>query len=256
MRRTAVLIFLGVALVLAACQSLKPDPTVLSASQMVFDQLRTGQVPAILAQLPPEANTPAMATTLAKLRTMLPPDPPRSSKLINTSYADMIRGGRSQVLVRQYDYADRTALFETRFQQAPGTQGWKLWGFHLQVASHRQLAVNDFSFYGKTPAELIFFALAVTSPLLMIIALIKVIRTKGLTRKWLWGIVCFLGLFTFQMNWASGALFVQWLSFQIIGFGVSSGLSRFDPWFIKATMPLGALLVLSGLIARPPKPGA
>jgi hypothetical protein len=251
MRRTAVFILFGLALALAACQGLKPDPAALSASQTVFDELRTGQVPAILAQLPPQANTPAMAASLAKLHTMLPPDPPRSSKLVNASTVDAAGAGRSQVLVREYDYADRAALFETRFQAAPGSHDWKLRAFHLQVATHKQLAVNTFSFDGKTPAELIFFALAITSPLLMVIALVKVIRTKGLTRKWLWGIVCFLGLFTFQINWATGALLVQWTTFQIFGFGLISSPSQFDPWFIRATLPAGALLILAGLIARP-----
>ena len=63
----------------------------------------------------------------------------------------------------------------------------------------------------------------------------------------------FVGLFSFQMNWASGAMLIQWMALQIIGFWMAKGPSRFDPLFINATVPIGALLILAGLAARKPK---
>lgn len=95
-----------------------------------------------------------------------------------------------------------------------------------------------------------FFALAVTSPILMVAALVKVLRTPGLTYKWLWAAFAFVGLFSFKMNWATGVMLVQWMSLQILGFWLAKGPSRFDPWMISATVPIGALLILSGLVAR------
>ena len=89
---------------------------------------------------------------------------------------------------------------------------------------------------------------------LMLAAVIKVLRTPGLTYRWLWVAFALVGLFSFQMNWATGVMLVQWMALQIVGFWLSSGPSQFDPWMISATVPIGALLILSGLVARKPAP--
>jgi hypothetical protein len=257
MKRTGFLIILGVvALAFAACQTLKPDPAALSASRALYDQLRTGQTQAILAQLPARVNTPATQATLVKLGTLIPAASPTSVKVVGQSFIDGAAKGRSESLSLEYDYPDRTALFRTQFFQPPGAPRWQLTDFNLQVATHQQLAVNSFSFARKPVGQLAFFALAITSPLLMVAALVKVLLTRGLRYKWLWAVVSFVGLFTFVMDWSRGDVLVQWLSLQILGFGMTSGLSRFDPWLIKATVPIGALLILAGLVARGPRKDA
>src|SRR5690349_5071641 len=184
MHRTAVLIFL--ALILAACQApAKPDAAAVSANRAVFDQIRTGQDQAVLAQLPPGTKKDEMAATLARLKAVIPATPPTSATPVAATLATR-PGGRVEGLVVEYDFPDRTIRFETTLAEPKGTQGWKLASFSLLEASHRELAANSLSLDRRAPAQLAFFALAITSPLLMLAAFVKVLRTPGLANKWLW----------------------------------------------------------------------
>jgi hypothetical protein len=252
MRRTAVLIFF--ALALAACQaSLKPDAGALSLNRTVFDQVRAGQDQAVLSQLPAEAGKDQMAAMIARAKSVIPSVAPRSA----TPVAETIAtgpGGREDLIQVDYDFSDRTVRFATRLIQPKGTQGWRLHSFSLLEATHQELAANGLSFDRRAPAQLGFFALAITSPILMLAALFKVLRTPGLTYRWLWAGFAFVGLFSFKINWATGTALVQWLDLQIVGFWMVKGTSpNFDPWIISATVPIGALLILAGLAARGPK---
>jgi hypothetical protein len=251
MRRTAVLIFL--AFILAACQAaVKPDAAAVSANRALFDQIRTGQAEAVLGQLPAGAKKDEMAAMLGRLKTVIPSTPPLSVTPVAANLATA-PGGRIEALVVEYDFPERTIRFATTLAEPKGTQGWKLASFSLLDASHKELAPNTLSLDGRSPAQLVFFALAITSPLLMLAAFIKVLRTPGLANKWLWAAFAFVGLFSFQMNWASGAMLIQWMALQIVGFWMVHGISKFDPWMISATVPIGALLILGGLVARRPK---
>lgn len=250
MRRWGVLCV--VALALAACQAaVKPDPAALAQNKALFEQVRTGQSDAVLAQLP-VGNRPAMAATLDQMKAIVPSAPPQSIKPVAASEAST-PGGRAEVLAVEYDFADRTIRFTTRLVEPKGTQGWRLLSFSVLEASHKELSVNGLSPELRPPAQLAFLALAIASPILMLAALVKVLRTPGLQNRWLWAAFAFVGLFSFQMNWASGAMLIQWMALQIIGFWMAKGPSAFDPLFINATVPIGALLILAGLAARKPK---
>jgi len=251
MRRTAVLIFM--ALVLAACQqAIKPDAAALAANKAAFDQIRMGQDQAVLGQLQPGPKRDEMAAMLVRLKSVIPPSAPLSATPVATSIANPA-AGKVEALAVEYDFPDRAIRFATTLTQAKGTTGWKLHSFSVLEASKKELAVNTLSLDRRAPGQLAFFALAVTSPILMLAALIKVLRTPGLQNRWLWAAFALVGLFSFQMNWATGTMLVQWMALQIVGFWMVHGASQFEPWMISATVPIGALLILGGLVARKPK---
>jgi len=87
----------------------------------------------------------------------------------------------------------------------------------------------------------------------MLAALVKVIRTRDLKRKWLWWIASFFGVTTLQMNWATGHLATNVLTVQLIGAGMVKGPSQFSPWLLTVTLPIGALLILTRVWANPEK---
>lgn len=251
MRRTAVLIFLT--LVLAACQqAVKPDDSAVAANKAIFDQIRTGQEQAVLSQLPSGDKRDQMAAMLTRLKAVIPPSAPKSATPVAASIANT-NAGKVEALVVEYDFSDRTVRFATTLAQPKGAKAWQLHSFSVLEASHNELAPNTLSLSRRSPGQLAYFALAFTSPLLMLAAFIKVLRTPGLQNRWLWAAFALVGLFSFQMNWASGAMLVQWMALQIVGFWLTKGPSQFDPWMISATVPIGALLILGGLVARRPK---
>jgi hypothetical protein len=250
MRRIAVLITLAMAL--AAGQAAKADPAGIAANRTLYDQIHDGKVADVLAQMPPNANTPATVAAVTRLGSLIPPGAPRSSTVVANPSAETV-AGHAQAVVAEYDYADRTTRFETAFQQPKGKTGLSLRSFRMQVATHKELQPNALSVANKSLPQLVYLALAVASPLLMIAALIKVLRTRGLANKGLWAAFSLVGLFGFEMNWANGSVLVDWMSLRIIGFWMASSPSAFDPWIISATVPIGAMLILAGLVAKPAK---
>lgn len=142
-------------------------------------------------------------------------------------------------------------MVDVRLHRPANRPAWQVQGFHVQAATTAQLAPLKFTLSGKSALQYFFLAFVVASPLLMVAALIKVIRSQGLRRKWLWGILAFGGLAIFQMNWATGQVTYQLISLQLIGAGAVRGLSSFSPWILSATIPVGAVLILTGIWANP-----
>ncbi|THD54180.1 hypothetical protein [Phenylobacterium sp.] len=250
----ALIILLALAAV--ACQSVKADPDAVSLTRTIYDELRLGQEATLAAHASAAMQRPQAAAQFAKLRGVLPPGEPRSMKVVGQAVRDIPGKGRIEALSLEYDYGAAKTLFQTRLFRAQGAQDWRVVAFNLRVASAKELAVNRLSPVGKSPLQYIYLALALSSPLMMLAALVKVLRTPGLTYKWAWAPLCFVGLIGFQQNWATGQTLVVWNSVQVFGPWLSNTGSAFDPWFITATVPLIALLVLGGVLANPPRAGA
>jgi hypothetical protein len=235
----------------AACQLPKLDARTDAEVRRVFDDLRHGDQAALNARLAPALRTPDAQAQIAAVRGYIPKGEPRSRKVVAWNVSSFSGQGKVVAERDEYDYGDRVTLVDTRLRQPQGASAFVVEGFHVQTATTKELAVNSFSLAGKTLAEYAFLAATVLSPALMVWALVKVIRRRGLRRKWLWGVLAFAGLFTFRMNWATGQVAANFLSVQLIGAGIASGLSRFDAWVLTVTAPIGALLILSGVWANP-----
>jgi uncharacterized membrane protein len=136
-------------------------------------------------------------------------------------------------------------------QQAPDEMQWRIAGFHVQAASKADIASHKFGAAGKSVGHYLFLAMAVLSPLAMVAALVKVIRTDGLRRKWLWGILAFLGLLSLQMNWTTGEVTVHYLTVQLLGAGILKAASPLAPWTLIFSVPVGAALILAGVWTNP-----
>jgi len=239
------------ALLVAGCQIPQPDPKAQAVEREAYRAIQAGDDAALQQIAGGELKTPEAAVAMRQVQAMMPKGKSSSSKLIGWNLHTQIGSGSTAMLHSEHDYGDRVVLAQTLLVKNAEADPWLVQGFHVRVATTAELARNGFSLLGKKPQQYIFLLAAVISPILMIAALVKVVRRKGLKRKWLWGILALLGLFKLQMNWSDGALNVQWLTVQLIGFGVQSGLSRFDPWFVSMTLPIGAVLILLGVWAKP-----
>ena len=235
---------------LASCNPLVRDPQVDREAQSVFDQLRHHRDAQLIARLDPAIRGTAPAQ-LPAIHSYVPPGEPRGRKAIGTNTLKVAGKGETVSTTDEYDYGDRTVAVEVRLYRPAGQQGWQVQGFHVQAATAAQLAPNRFSLSGKSAIQYLFLALTIVSPLVMVAALVKVIRTPGLKRKWLWGILAFAGLVALRMNWTTGELTYQLITVQFIGAGAMRGLSAFSQWVLSATIPVGAILILAGIWANP-----
>jgi hypothetical protein len=242
---------LAAALVLAGCNPLARDPGVDAEVRSVFDQLRRHQTAELTARLNPSLRTPATAAQIAAVEGFLPKGEPRGRKAIGTNAVTFAGKGQQVSITDEYDYGDRRALVDTTISRAAGQTAWVVEGFNVRVATNAELARNRLLQPGKSAMQYLFFAMVIVSPLVMIAALVKVIRTPGLKRKWLWGIAAFLGLVPFHMDWTTGRFDYELVAVQLVGAGAVKGLSAFSPWVLSFCIPVGAILILTGVWANP-----
>lgn len=249
----SMLIACAAALFVAGCKLPEPDEKLASVERATYRALRSGDDKALYAVSDQRLRTAEASAELAKIRSYLPPGAPKTSKLVAWNITYPAGGVATANMASDHDYGDRVVLARTSLYRSGEAGEWIVNGFHVQVAKDAELAVNDFGFAGKHPGQYLFLVAAAASPLAMVLALVKVVRTPGLRRKWLWGIAAFFGVAKLQMNWATGAISFNVLTVQLIGAGASTGFSRFDPWFIGMTLPIGAVLILAGVWANPAK---
>lgn len=140
MRRIGVLIVLVLTMAAghAAAARATPDPAAVATNRAIFDQIRTGQDEAVLAQLPPEANKQEMAQMLVRLKSVIPAGAPVKVLPVSASRVSSAKGS-TQTLLVEYDFADRTVRFATTMAQAKDAPGFKLLSFSLLEATHKEL---------------------------------------------------------------------------------------------------------------------
>ncbi|MGE0740703.1 MAG: hypothetical protein AB7O98_05110 [Hyphomonadaceae bacterium] len=111
-------------------------------------------------------------------------------------------------------------------------------------------AAQAFELRGQSLRHYAFLAVAILSPLLMLMALAGVLFTKGFKRKWLWGVIALAGIGKFSLVWPTAEIVTQLISINFIGFGIMRGVDPLAPWVVSFTPPLGAVIALSLLWPR------
>jgi hypothetical protein len=118
--------------------------------------------------------------------------------------------------------------------------------FRGDTYSRSQAAINAFSFAGKTPVHYFVLLLAIAS---MVTCFAHAIAAAlmPMPRRWLWALlslVCGSGL---VLNWTTGQ--VQFALLTLNFFGAGFQRSGDSPWFVLASVPLGAMLTAARLQA-------
>ena len=253
-RRTADWLITAFILIpLFACSVLTRDPQADSQAHSFFAELSRHETDAFTNRLDPILHNPNSAAQLADLERLIPASEPRTRIKVTTVITVSSKSGTVVLTTDEYDYSDRAALVQTRLFKQPGTQEWLVQGFQVQVATFEQLKTNNFVLAGKPATQYLFLLIFAASPVLIIAALITVLRTSGLRRKWLWCIAAFLGVSSIRMNWTTGVTGLDPISVHLLGASFTRGLSSFSPWILTASVPIGALLILAGIWANPQK---
>ncbi|KRA66368.1 hypothetical protein ASD79_03585 [Caulobacter sp. Root655] len=250
LRMARVLMGCALAVALTSCKAPALDPETDAVARAAYTELRTNSS-AFQARLSSDLRTPQGAADIAKIKTYIPPGEPSLGKAVGWNYVTMLGQGKTAFLSHEYDYPGKVVLSQISLKRPEGAKTWTLIGLNVRVATSQELETLKFSLVGKSPAQYAFLAAMVASLALMLAALVKVIRTKGLKRKWLWVIASLFGVGSVQMNWFNGVFAWQLVNVSLIGAGAAKGFSRFDPWTLSFILPLGAILILTGVWARP-----
>jgi hypothetical protein len=238
------------AMLISGCNPFARDVGADMQVSSLFEEIIHHQTDAFTERFAASLQDSKSLSQIAAIERMLPPGEPRRRIEVSTNTVTL--GGYTTVLATdQYDYDDRAALVQTRLYGIAGSQQWLIQGFHVQVATFDQLKANDFALAGKSAGQYAFLSLLVASPLLVVAAIVKVLRTAGLRRKWLWCLAAVFAVGTASMNWATGALSMNPLAFQLFGCGFMKAQSSFAPWTLAVSLPIGAVLILVGVWGTP-----
>jgi hypothetical protein len=247
MRWTKALAAMGfvATLALGGCNpSLKADPQADSVAEAIYRDVQDGRVAAIQANMTPSAVAFVTSEQVVALRTYAPPGAPSDRRLVAwEGFAGT--DGQIRKLTYELNYPTESVLYRLTLKRPSRAAPWKAEAFHLQRASHTDLMQNRLTLVGRPLGQLLFLAMTILSPLLMLTALVVVIRSPKFKRKWLWAIAALVGVGSATMNWSTGASGFQPLMLGLIGAGAThQGFLGFFPWILKFSLPVGAVAAL------------
>jgi len=143
-------------------------------------------------------------------------------------------------LTYQLHFTDAWALVDIIVQSS--SDGRYVGGAHFYSLPDSLAVLNRFTFENKTAIHYVFFAGCILVPLFIIVTVIICIWSR-IRRRWLWVIFILFGLMQFQLNWTSGQISVQPISFVLLGASYfRPGL--YGPFTLSVGLPAGAIIFL------------
>jgi hypothetical protein len=241
----AALTALVLSLVLAACSSLRVDPTADAQGRAVFQALQRGDWPALQPQLSPViAGDPQLRSRLEQVRRIVPLTAPTEIRVMNWRRSGLWGAGEAHTtsVTYLYTFAERSLMVNLVFDRRGG--GASVAGLHVAPVDPAVLAANRFDAPGKSWRQYGFLGLGLLSACLMITAAVLAMRTPSVEARWLWTLLAFAGVGTIWMNWTTGVVGAE-LAANFVGLGATRSLPPITPWILKMTVPVGAIIVLA-----------
>ena len=174
------------------------------------------------------------------MASLIPSEMPVSVKVVG---ARVFRSQESTTtsITLEYQFPSKWLLADVTTQKKGNVS--TLLGFHLTPQSDSLENLNRFTLVGKNAGQYSILALAVCSLAFSFCVLVLCIRTKDVSRKWLWLLFILVGVEKVAVNWKTGQLTFGILAINIPSATVTRAL--YGPWTVAAFVPLGAILFLN-----------
>lgn len=220
------------------CALLKPDAQTQAFASGFLTSLEAGDSAAIVSKLDPGLTSYSTWTKLAEVRDSLLAVHRKTTDLVEWSTfksSDSYNAG----LIYQL-HGDRWAILEIRVERRQGAL--LVTGMHVETTTSSLAEMNSLSLSGK-PARFYLVAFgAIVSFFCCLAALIFVLRTKMMPRRWLWSIVALIGVCQYSINWSTGE--GRWSLLRVQLFGAGAIRSGISPWLVSCSLPFGAALAI------------
>jgi hypothetical protein len=161
-----------------------------------------------------------------------------SAKIVNAHVLSSHAGPSLRVLTYELWGRGAVALAEVEILEDGANRSIN--GLTLEPIAEPLEVTNAFR-HNMGPAQLAVLLVVIGLALFEIATAVVVARTP-MPRRWLWAVFALFGVGGFSMNWTTGAVRPDLLSFQLIGSILRVGLA--GPWFISVSFPLGAIVAL------------
>ncbi len=247
----AILVAAAAVLLLAACsqkavlEKIAPADDRSVGAQVIADlQGRPGGDVDLAGMVNPQFRDKLVAV-LPKIRAATPAGPSRMVDANVREFHSFTSGhvSRQTFLAYEVDGAnDERALVQIWIVRENGVARVDSLYVNRLRASVEQ--ISRFTLSGKSPIHYVFLALAVLSPLTILISEIVLFRTKWIRLKWLWALACLFGYGQVFVDWSTGQVGFTLLNFTLFGaFFVKAGMLA--PWRVGFAPPIASVLFLA-----------
>ena len=149
----------------------------------------------------------------------------------------ILNGNWSGTFAYEYQFSDGWNVVNIALTKEDNE--FKVTSVHVTQTENSQRALNAFTFKNKSIIHYLIFIFAILVPIFILVTLVACIRTPVPKRKWLWVLFILVGFITTKLNWTTGQIYINPLSFQFFGAGFVGG---HGPWILSVAIPLGATI--------------
>lgn len=201
--------------------------------------VQRGSVDSAIGLLEPSLRGPSTGSQLLTIAAILKNAPVDSVDLVGVSVSVLGSGSEYDV---SYQVRGDTAWVLTNVSVIERDGAFHIHGLHAEVM-HQSLAVTNALTLSDKPAFYgAFAAVAILIVLFNFSVAVMTVRSR-IRRRWLWAALALVGVGGFSLNWTTGNLSFQPLSFQFCGAGiVKAGL--YAPWVASFALPVFAVAAL------------
>jgi hypothetical protein len=114
-------------------------------------------------------------------------------------------------------------------------------GFSANVVARRLEDLHAFTLADRSFIHYVWLVLATLMPVVTIAMAIRVIRAKGMRRRWLWAVAALIASPAFTLNWTTGQAILANNTFILFG-GAFFRPGAAAPWSLTFAMPIGAFV--------------
>ena len=176
---------------------------------------------------------------LAGIAQLFPAGEPVSIKVVGYR---LVRTGsdRQAEITLEYEFPKKWMLVNVVTRTAQGAT--TIAGIHANEIATSLEDANRLTLKGKGVDQYTILLMMVIDLALTLSAVVICIKTPIQRKKWLWVLICFVGLARFAVNWTTGAVGFTLLWVGVPPVGANAAL--FGPWTMYAAVPVGALVFL------------
>ena len=246
MRLPNAVMALSVLASLSSCSSkqilekIAPKAEVEFAKQYL-GELRAGRLDEVERQLDVQVRTPDIRIKLAEVASYFPPGEPKSVELIG-SHVFQGPDRWSANLSFQYGFENAWLVANVVLERKNG--GLVVMGVHVNRIPDSLERINAFTMKGKGPIHYLFLGGVALVVSFIFVILVVCLRCRDLPRKWLWALFILIGVVTLNINWTTGKIGFQPVSFHLLGAGATTA-GPYAPWLLHLSFPLGAVMFLA-----------
>lgn len=203
--------------------------------------LRKGDFQTAITLINPELVNPAIESDLKNIASFFDQGELLAVEVVGCNVFSMNNIKKTD-LTYQYQFTDSWLLASVVVNNIEGTQ--EILGVNVKPIPTSIQDMNALTFSGKGISNYIMTIMSLLIVLFILYALILCCKSK-VKRKWLWIIFILVGIGKLSLNWTTGEIGFNPLSFNVQLFGSSlirSGI--YGPWFLTISLPLGAIIFL------------